>query len=47
MNDEEGIGIAAGCLDLTKNLQVDKHIFVKYKADYYEIADNALQIDTY
>lgn len=47
MNDEEGIGIAAGCLDLTKNLQVDKHIFVKDKADYYEIADNALQIDTY
>jgi hypothetical protein len=47
MNDEEGIGISAGCLDLPTGLQIGKHIFVKDKGDYYEIADGAPQIEKY
>ena len=47
MNDEEGIGIAAGCLDLPTGIKTGKHIFVKDKGDYYEIADNAPQIEKY
>lgn len=47
MNDEDGIGIAAGCLDLPTSLEIGKHIFVKDKGDYYEIADGAPQIDRY
>ncbi|GAB4521520.1 MAG: GFA family protein [Roseibium sp.] len=47
MNDEDGIGIAAGCLDAPTGLQVSKHIFVKDKGDYYDIADGAEQIDRY
>ncbi|SNY92328.1 Uncharacterized conserved protein [Cohaesibacter sp. ES.047] len=47
MNDEDGIGIAAGCLDLPTNLHVSKHIFVKDKGDYYDIADGAQQIERY
>lgn len=47
MNDEEGIGIAAGCLDLPTGLQTGKHIFVKDKGDYYDIADGAPQIEKY
>ncbi len=47
MNDEEGIGIAAGCLDDTSGMKVEKHIFVADKGDYYDIGDDALKIDTY
>lgn len=47
MNDEAGVGIAAGCLDLPTGLTTGKHIFVKDKGDYYEIADNAPQIEKY
>lgn len=47
MNDEDGIGIAAGCLELPTGLKTGKHIFVKDKGDYYTIADDAPQIDTY
>lgn len=47
MNDEEGVGIAAGCLDLPTGLKISKHIFVKDKGDYYEITDGAEQIQTY
>ncbi len=47
MNDEEGIGIAAGCLDLPTALKTGRHIFVKDKGDYYEIAGNAPQIEKY
>jgi len=35
MNDESGIGIAAGCLDDTSALRIGKHIFVADKGDYY------------
>ncbi len=47
MNDEAGIGIAAGCLDAPTGFHTAKHIFVKDKGDYYEIADDAPQIETY
>ena len=46
-NDEAGIGIAAGCLDAPTGLEVSKHIFVKDKGDYYDICDDAEQIDRY
>lgn len=35
MNGEDGIGIAAGCLDDTTGLCIGKHIFVASKGDYY------------
>ncbi len=47
MNKEDGIGIAAGCLDMPTGLEVAKHIFVKDKGDYYEITDKAPQIAKY
>jgi len=47
MNDEEGVGIAAGCLDAPTNTQIGKHIFVKDKGDYYSITDDAPQIERY
>ena len=47
INDNEGIGIAPGCLDGAENLTIGKHIFVKDKADYYEIGDGKPQIDSY
>ena len=46
-NGEEGVGIAAGCLDTPTQMQVTKHIFVKDKGDYYEISDQAAQIQRY
>ena len=47
MNDEDGIGIAAGCLDGPTGFSTGKHIFVADKGDYYAIADDAPQIETY
>ena len=47
LNDEDGIGIAAGCLDGPTGLHTGKHIFVKDMGDYYEIADNAPQIQEF
>lgn len=41
MNGEDGIGIAAGCLDDTSALRVGKHIFVADKGDYYQPPDDA------
>lgn len=41
MNDETGIGIAAGCIDDTSDLRLGKHIFVSSKADYYPEPDDA------
>lgn len=40
MNDEAGIGIAAGCLDDTEGLTVGKHIFVADKGAYYTLSDD-------
>ena len=47
MNGEDGVGIAAGSIDLPTNLKVGQHIFVKDKGDYYDIADGAPQIEKY
>ena len=47
MNGEDGIGIAAGCLDTPTGIHIEKHIFVKDKGDYYEITDGAPQIEKY
>ena len=44
LNDEQGVGIAAGCLEAPTHAHIGKHIFVKDKGDYYEITDNAPQI---
>ncbi|MGC9418481.1 MAG: GFA family protein [Rhodovulum sp.] len=41
MTGEDGIGIAAGCLDDTRGLRVGKHIFAADKGAYYEIAGDA------
>jgi hypothetical protein len=41
MNGEDGVGIAAGCLEDTSNLRIGKHIFVAYKGDYYPEPDDA------
>lgn len=47
MNDEDGIGIAAGSLNAPTDLKIGKHIFVKDKGDYYDITDDAPQIDKF
>mgnify|MGYP003137436347 CR=1 FL=1 len=47
MNDEDGVGIAAGCIDAPTGMVPGKHIFVADKGDYYGIADDAPHIDTY
>jgi hypothetical protein len=47
LNSEDGVGIAAGCLADPTGLKPGKHIFTKYKGDYYDIADDAPQIETY
>lgn len=36
MNGEDGIGIAAGCLDDTATLRIGKHIHVADMGDYYQ-----------
>jgi len=41
MNGEDGIGIAAGCLEGTSALRVGKHIFVSDKGGYYQMPDDA------
>ncbi|SFI77402.1 GFA family protein [Celeribacter neptunius] len=45
MNDEDGIGIAAGCLDDTTGLHIGKHIFVEDKGAYYERPTDAPAIE--
>lgn len=41
MNNEDGVGIAAGCLDETVNLHIGKHIFTEDKGSYYGTPDDA------
>ncbi|WP_108879999.1 GFA family protein [Anderseniella sp. Alg231-50] len=41
MNDEDGIGIAAGCLEDAGDMAMGKHIFVADKGDYYPVPDDA------
>lgn len=45
LNEEDGIGIAAGCLDGPTGFKISKHIFVADKGDYYDIADGVPQIE--
>ena len=45
MNDEDGIGIAAGCLDSTAPLRIGKHIFVADKGSYYDIGAGIPALD--
>ncbi len=47
MNDEDGIGIAAGCIDDPHDLTPGKHIFCADKGTYYEIAADAPHTDKY
>lgn len=47
LNDKAGVMIAAGCLEAPFPAKVGKHIFVKDKGDYYEIGDDAPQIQRY
>lgn len=41
------IAIAAGAVASPTGLKLERHIFVADKGDYYDIADNALQLETY
>ena len=45
MNDEDGIGIAAGCIESPSGLHIGKHIFVASKGDYYDISGDELQLN--
>lgn len=47
MNGEDGIGIAAGCFDAPTEFTPGKHIFCADKGDYYDIADDAPQIQSF
>ena len=44
-NGEEGLAIAAGCIDDDSDLKIGRHIFVADKGRYYEIGDSAPQFD--
>jgi hypothetical protein len=41
------IGVSIGAFDGPTNTKLTKHIFVGFKADYYEINDGAEQFDLY
>lgn len=41
------IAIALGLLDLPTGMQISRHTFVEDKGDYYEIADDAPQSDSF
>ncbi|WP_321363382.1 GFA family protein [uncultured Celeribacter sp.] len=47
MNGEDGVGIAAGCLDRPTGLHIGKHIFLKDKGDYYDRPSDAPLIESY
>ena len=47
MNDESGIGIAAGSIDEPNALRPGKHIFTADKGCYYELADDAPHIEKF
>ena len=46
-NDGGAISVASGTLNGPTGLHTDKHIFVKDKGDYYDIADGTPQIQKY
>lgn len=45
MNDETGIGIAAGAFDTPTGFTVGRHIFTASKGDYYDIAQDAPHLE--
>ncbi|MFY0595944.1 MAG: GFA family protein [Cognatishimia sp.] len=47
MFDENHMSVGAGCLDDASGFTMGRHIFVKDKGDYYDIADDAPQIQKY
>lgn len=47
MDGEGATSIGTGTLDGATGLHTSKHIFVKDKGDYYDIADGLPQLDTY
>jgi len=47
MNGEDGIGIAAGCIDEPNSLKPGKHIFTADKGGYYDVSPDAPHIDKY
>lgn len=47
MNGDDGVGIAAGCIETPNSLRAGKHIFTANKGGYYEIADDAPHIEKF
>lgn len=47
MNNEDGVGIAAGCLDRPTGLHIGQHISLKDKGDYYDRPTDAPLIERY
>jgi len=47
MNDDDGVGIAAGCIDAPTDFTAGKHIFTSDKGDYYDIAGDAPHIEKF
>ncbi|MBF2759010.1 MAG: GFA family protein [Ectothiorhodospiraceae bacterium AqS1] len=47
MNDEEGVGIAAGCIESPTGMSIQRHIFTADKGDYYDIKDDVPILDKY
>lgn len=45
MKGESHMSVAAGCLDDASDLVMGRHIFVKDKGPYYELADDVPKID--
>lgn len=45
--DETSMSFSLGAIDGPTGLQIEKHIFVANKGDYYDIADDAPQLETY
>ncbi|MFC4214447.1 GFA family protein [Pseudophaeobacter arcticus] len=44
-HDEDTISFALGAVEAPTGLRIEKHIFVRDKGDFYEIADGVLQKD--
>ena len=44
VDEGDGIGIAAGCIDEPTGLTPGKHIFTAFKGDYYDITDGLPQV---
>ena len=45
--DDGAVSVGSGTLDAPTGLHTERHIFVKDKGDYYDIADGAPQIEKY